>query len=402
MTQPVWFSLGVATLLVVATIGATHVVAAPAPATEGEIRIGMSAALSGPARKLGEGMRKGIEAYFAEVNRQGGVQGRKLKLIALDDAYEPGRTGPNMHRLIDQEHVFAVLGNPGTPTAAVAAPIASAGQVPFFGAFTGAGLLRKTPPERYVINLRASYAQETSEIVHGLVEQLGLKPQDLAFFTQKDAYGDSGYEGAIAALKALGYADAEQLPHGRYPRNTVDVEAGLARILDPTSNPRAIIMVGAYKPCAKFISLAKRYGLKAVFANVSFVLGDELKHELGADAEDVVVTQVVPSYEGELPVVQEFRAALPAEDVGFIALEGFVAAKALVQGLKLSGQPLDRERFIDAFEQGSEFDLGLGTAHKLSKTRHQISDKVWPTVIKQGRFHELHSWAELRGQLRSR
>ncbi|HET7501004.1 MAG TPA: ABC transporter substrate-binding protein [Kofleriaceae bacterium] len=226
-------------------------------ASADELKVGMSGALSGPAAALGVGMRRGIEAYFARVNAAGGVHGRTLRLIALDDGYEPARAASNMHDLIDDNKVFAILGNPGTPTAAVSVPIASSKHVPLFGAFTGAGLLRKTPPDRYVINFRASYSQETAAMVRGITE-LGIRPDEIAFFTQNDAYGDAGYSGGIAALKQLGYADAERLPHARYPRNTVDVEGAVARLLAPTLRPRAIIMIGAYKPCAKFIKLARR------------------------------------------------------------------------------------------------------------------------------------------------
>src|SRR5262249_6822270 len=135
-----------------------------------EIKVGIAGALSGPAGALGQGMKAGIEAYFARVNAAGGVGGRPLRLVARDDGYEPARAGTNVRELIEKDGVFALLGNPGTPTAAVAVPIANAHHVPFFGAFTGAGLLRKTPPDRYVINFRASYAQETKEMVRGLVE----------------------------------------------------------------------------------------------------------------------------------------------------------------------------------------------------------------------------------------
>ena len=237
-------------------------------------------------------------------------------------------------------------------------------------------------------------------MIDGLVNELGLGPDHLAFFTQNDASGDSGYNGAIAALKRLGYQEAERLPHARYPRNTLDVEAGLSRLLDPSINPRAVIMIGASKPCAKLIRLAKKHGLQALFVNVSFVLGDALNRELGPDGENVVVTQVVPSYESDLPVVREYRAAIAAEDISFISLEGFIAAKAMVEGLRRSGANLTREGFIDTLEQGPALDLGLGETHPLSKTRHQISDRVWPTVIKRGRFEQLDNWSQLKQYLR--
>ena len=359
-------------------------------------RIGMSGALTGPAQGLGLGMKAGIEAYFRLVNQAGGVHGRPMELLALDDAYEPGRTGPNMRRLIDVEHAFAILGNPGTPTAAVAVPIANEKKVPFFGPFTGAGLLRKNPPDRFVVNLRASYAQETAEMVRGMVEDLGIAPANIAFFTQNDAFGDSGYDGGIAALKAHGYADAERLPHGRYPRNTVDVEGGLARLLDPTAHPQAVIMVGAYKPCAKFIKLAKQKGLRAIFANVSFVIGDALNRELGGAGDGVVVTQVVPPYDADLPAVREYRAAIDPKDMSFVSLEGFVAAKAFVETLRRAGPGATPESFIAALEDGHPFDLGLGVTHALSPTQHQFSSRIWPTVLRGGKFHFMASWRELR------
>jgi branched-chain amino acid transport system substrate-binding protein len=364
---------------------------AATPAHAEELKVGMSGALTGPAAALGLGMKSGIEAYFAQVNAAGGVNGRTLRLIALDDGYEPSRAGSNMHKLIDDDKVFAVLGNPGTPTAAVSVPIANRKHIPFFGAFTGAGLLRKTPPDRYVINFRASYAQETAEMVRGLTE-LGIRPDEIAFFTQNDAYGDAGYSGGIAALNKLGYADAERLPHARYPRNTVDVEGAVARLLDPTLHPRAIIMIGAYKPCAKFIRLAKRHGLRALFINVSFVIGDSLLHELAGDAEGVVVTQVVPPIDSDVAAVREYRDAVAAGERSFVSLEGFLAARAFVEGLRRAGAAPTPDGLIDALEAAGPMDLGLGELLEVNKTRHQLSNHVWPMIVEGGKFHLLGQW----------
>jgi len=363
----------------------------PRPAQADELKVGMSGALSGPAAALGLGMKRGIDAYFARVNATGGVHGHTLRLVALDDGYEPSRAATNMHKLIDDDKVFAILGNPGTPTAAVAVPIANAKHVPFFGAFTGAGLLRKAPPDRYVINFRASYAQETSEMVRGITE-LGIRPEEIAFFTQNDAYGDAGYSGGIVALKKLGYADAERLPHARYPRNTVDVEGAVARVLDPTLRPRAIIMIGAYKPCAKFIRLAKHNGMHALFVNVSFVIGDSLLRELGDDADGVVVTQVVPPVDSDVAAVREYRDAVPVVERGFVSLEGFLAARAFVEGLRRAGPGATPDAFIDALEGAGPMDLGLGQPVELSKTRHQLSNRVWPMIVEHGQFRMLDHW----------
>lgn len=360
-----------------------------------EIKVGMSGALTGPAQALGKGMKAGIEAYFARVNAAGGVGGKSLRLVALDDGYEPRNAGANMHKLIEEEKVFAVLGNPGTPTAAVSVPIANEKHVPFFGAFTGAGLLRKNPPDRWVINFRASYAQETKEMVRGLTADLGIKPDEIAFFTQNDAYGDAGYAGGIAALKDIGYADAERLPHARYARNTVDVEGAVAALIDPTVHPRAVIMIGAYKPCAKFIKLARRYGLKALFVNVSFVIGDSLRAELGDDAEGVVVTQVVPPVDADLPAVREYRESVAAAETSFVSLEGFLAARAFVEGLRRAGPGANADAFVDALETAGPLDLGLGQPLEVTRSRHQLSNQVWPTVVDHGRFRALRSWSEV-------
>jgi ABC-type branched-subunit amino acid transport system substrate-binding protein len=368
--------------------------AAPATAGAQEIKVGMSGALTGPSQALGQGMKAGIEAYFARVNAGGGVGGRKLRLVALDDGYEPARAGANVRKLIDEEKVFALLGNPGTPTAAVAVPIANERHVPYFGAFTGGANLRKTPPDRYVINFRASYAQETREMIRGLVKELGIRPDEIAFMTQNDAYGDAGYGSGLAALKAMGYADGERLPHGRYQRNTVDVEGAVAKMLDPTVHPRAVIMIGAYKPCAKFIRLARKYGLHALFVNVSFVIGDSLRQELGADAEGVIVTQVVPPVDSDLPGVREYRESMDPMQIGFVSLEGFLAARAFVDGLRRAGPRAGAEAFIDALETAGPLDLGLGPDLEITKTRHQLSNQVWPTIIEKNAFRALTNWKD--------
>lgn len=369
------------------------VLGAARAAAASSIRVGMSTALSGPAQGLGQGMRAGVQAYFELVNRAGGVQGRPLELIALDDQYEPSKAGPNVRRLIDQEGVLAIVGNVGTPTAAVTVPIVNEKKVPFFGAFTGAGVLRKTPPDRYVFNVRASYADETAEMVRGLLEDRKLKPEQIGFFTQDDAYGDAGYQGALKALIARGLRSPEMLPHGRYARNTLDVEDGLARLLDPRVRPRAIIVVGAYQPVAKFIRLAKHHGLRAIFANVSFVGSSELSRALGPDADGVVITQVVPHWSGAEPVLQQYRAS--GLEPNFVSLEGFIVGRAFCQVLQAAGADLSPEGFVRAAESGSAFDLGLERPQALSPTRHGFSTSVWPTVIKSSEFQAFKDWREL-------
>lgn len=362
------------------------------------LKLGMSTALTGPASFLGINMRAGVLAAIDQFNQHGGLNGRQVELHCLDDGYEPTRTAPNMRRLIHQENVLAIIGNVGTPTAVAAIPIANAGKTLFFGAFTGAGILRKSPPDRYVINYRASYAQEVSAMIEALVDIAGLKPQQIAFFTQRDTYGDAGYIGGIEALRRHGLKDENSIVHSRYERNTLAVENGLADIMLADPLPRAVIMVGTYAPCSEFIRLAKANGLSAFFLNVSFVGAEPLAAELGSTGDGVIVTQVVPHFNSELPIVSDFRKALAVFDSAlkpsFVSLEGYIVARILFKALKGIQGDLTREAVVDALENLGSFDIGLDQRLHLGASSHQASHRIWPTVLKNGRAVPF-SWEEL-------
>ena len=383
--------------IVVRMLFASAVAATSSLAVAETIKVGMSAALTGPASALGNGVKTGIESYFASVNAAGGVNGHNVELVALDDGYEPDRAAPNMNTLIDEKGVVAVMGNVGTPTAIVTVPIANEKKTLLFGAYTGAGVLRKSPPDRYVINYRASYAEETAAMVDGLLGA-GIKPEEIAFFTQNDGYGDAGYNGAVAALKARGFNDTDSLAHGRYARNTTNVEGALGTILDADTEPKAIIMVGAYAPCAEFIRQAKLDLDDVIYVNVSFVGSLPLLKALEGDAEGVIVTQVVPHYASDLPGVAQYRKDLAAHGEGaepdFVSLEGYLAAKIFVEGLKNSAA-IDRESVIDGIEGLSDLDVGIGVPVSFAKDKHQASHEVWPTIIRNGKYESLE-WSQLK------
>jgi ABC-type branched-subunit amino acid transport system substrate-binding protein len=349
---------------------------------------GMSTVLSGPAAHLGKNMHNGVLAAFKEINLQGGINGRSLCLVVMDDAYDPEKTVANMHMLIEQENVLAIIGNVGTPTAIAAVPIANRSHIPFYGAFTGAGILRRIPPDRYVINYRASYAEETAAMVQALVTYGQLKPDEIAFFTQRDAYGDSGFVGGIAALKRNGLKDETQITHARYERNTLAVENGLADILLANPEPKAVIIVGTYAPAAKFIRLARSYDLHSLFLNVSFVGAAPLAQALGNEENGVIITQVVPHLESKLPIVQNFHKALhrlnPALTSTYGALEGYIATHIFLQALKTVKGDITRESITEALEAMGEFDLGFAAPLKLTPKEHQASHQIWPTIIRQG------------------
>src|SRR5262245_12298352 len=274
--------------------------------TANEIRFGISAALSGPTKELGQNMQRGIVAAFNVANANGGVHGRQLRLIAADDGYEPARAAETMKQLYETDQVFGVVGNVGTPTAVVALPYALERKMLFFGAFTGAGLLRNDPPDRYVFNYRASYAEETAATVDYLVKVRKLKPEQIAVFAQQDAYGDSGFVGVAKAVRSLGGNDSTIL-RLNYQRNTVGVGEAVARLQAHGTPIRAVIMVPAYRAAAKFIEKTRDLYPDMIYTSVSFVGSTALANELmllgKRFATGVVVTQVVPAVEGHSSLV---------------------------------------------------------------------------------------------------
>jgi branched-chain amino acid transport system substrate-binding protein len=385
-----------------AAVSAAPDAAAPSVArgvSESEVLCGMSAAFSGPSRELGNRMKLGVETAFALVNDRGGVAGRTLRLVALDDGYEGVRAGENMKELVENRGVFAVIGNVGTPTAQVAAPYAVARKTVFFGAFTGSKVLRQEPPDRYVFNYRASYEEETTKMVHYLVDAKRVAPTGIVVFAQHDGYGDAGFEGVAKTMRKYGRGDADIL-RVNYERNTVDVDGAVRDLVkyDVLHPVRAVIMVSTYKAAARFIQKVKDHGLGPTFLNVSFVgsnaLVEELK-ELGpAYATGVIVTQVVPHYESGGTGVLHYREALgryhPDQHPDFVSLEGYVVGTLFAEGLRRAGRDLDGEKLVDALESIRDYDVGIGTILNFGLSEHQSSHKVWGTVIDaHGAFQSL-------------
>ncbi len=365
--------------------------------TDNEIRFGISAAFSGPAKELGQNMRLGIEAAFNAVNARGGVHGRMLRLAAADDGYEPARTAETMKRLYEKDQVFGIIGNVGTPTATVALPYALERKMLFFGAFTGAGLLRSDPPDRYVFNYRASYAEETSAMVHYLVKVKRLKPSQIAVFAQQDSYGDSGFIGVTKAVRALG-GDDNAVLRLNYQRNTVDVDEAVEQLKKSRVPIRAVIMVPTYRAAAKFIEKTKDLFPGMIYTSVSFVGSTALANELmllgKRFANGVIVTQVVPALDGHSSLVLEYKAAMakyfPGEQADYVSLEGYVMANVLIAALRRNGQDLDTEKLVQTLENMRDLDLGLGTPVTYGRSEHQGVHKVWATQLDEnGRYQAI-------------
>jgi ABC-type branched-subunit amino acid transport system substrate-binding protein len=320
--------------------------------TDTQVVLGQSVALSGPAAQLGLDMQLGASIYFNQVNAAGGVNGRKIVLKTLDDGYEATRSAENTRKLINDEKVFALFGYVGTPTSQASLPIFTEARVPFVGPFTGAELLR-TPVNPYVFNVRASYYDETEAIVQHLT---AMSVNKIAVFYQNDAYGQAGLTGVERALKRR---NLEIVSRGTVERNTVEVKKAIDDINKAT--PQAIVMISAYKSCAAFIRDMKRGGANPTFWNVSFVGSKALAKELDKEGRGVQISQVVPfPWDASVPVVKEYQKLIAEAkgEVGFGTLEGFIAAKVMVEGLKRAGRNLTRESFMRAMETIQDYDTG--------------------------------------------
>ena len=320
--------------------------------TDTQVVLGQSVALTGPAQQLGIDMQTGAKLYFDAINAQGGVAGRRIVLKTLDDGYEPTRAAENTKKLIHEERVFALFGYVGTPTSQASLPIFTEAKVPFVGAFTGAELLR-SPLNRYIFNVRASYWDETEAIVQHLT---AMSVDRIAVFYQNDAYGQAGLTGVERALKKR---NLQMVGKATVERNTVDVKAAVKSIID--ANPQAVIMISAYKSCAAFIKDMKAARANPSFWNVSFVGSKALAKELDREGRGVQISQVVPfPWDSTVPVVKEYRRLADAAKVepGFGTLEGYIAAKVMAEGLRRAGRKLDRESFIRAMESMGDIDFG--------------------------------------------
>lgn len=363
-------------LWLVATAAGAEV---PGVTTE-RILFGQSAALGGPTADLGTEMRRGILAAFEEVNRAGGVGGRRLELRSYDDRYEPELAIANTLRLIKNDGVFALIGAVGTPTSAASEPIARAAGVPFIAPFTGAQFLRD-PALSHVVNVRASYFEETEAMVARLIGDLGISRIGVLY--QDDSYGRSGLAGVRQALDRHGI---ELVGTGAYMRNTTAVKTALLGL--NRRNPEAIIIIGAYQPSAVFTQWARKLGINAPIFNISFVGSDALAAALGPAGEGVYITQVVPFPNGDaIPLLAEYRKALVANDVmarpSFGSLEGYIAGRLTAEVLARAGAAPTRESFLSALANTGKFDIG-GFTLSYGPGDNQGSEQVFLTVIRGG------------------
>ncbi|MGC2195925.1 MAG: ABC transporter substrate-binding protein [Terriglobales bacterium] len=361
--------------------------------TTNNILIGSCSALDGPARFLGSQTVLGATAYLHSINDSGGIHGRKVNLTALDDGYDPDKA-PACFQRMEKEGVFALGFFVGTPTAAKYVPLAQAEHIPVVGLFTGAQILYE-PVKHYIINVRASYYDETHEQVIKLWDTLHI--HKIGVIYQDDAFGKAVLDGVKRAMEKYHTAPSAL---GTFPRNTTSVSDGLKTVMN--ARPAAVVLAGPYAPVAEIVKQAHAAGWHPLFLTVSFVGTEEFIRVAGPDSEGTVITQVVPPYDRtDFPTVALYRNLLekyyPGTAPSFVSFEGFVDAMVLAEGLKRAGIDLTRDKLITAIESIHQLELGLGPKLTLnySATDHQGFDEVYGTVVKGGKAVLLNDWDAL-------
>ncbi len=346
-------------LLAVAAIAVSTLAAAEPGVTDNSITLGMTSPFTGTNGVYGTDMRQVIQTYFDQVNKAGGVNGRKINLVALDDGYETDRAVANTKTLINEKNVFALLASYGSsPTTEAMNTVFGPAKVPLVGTISGAGSLREpisqNPNGRYMFNVRASYADETEAIVNQLVG-LGLK--NIAVFYQNDGFGLSGLDGVKAALKKH---NMEPSAVGTVERNSLDVEAAAKAI--SKANAQAVVMVTLYKPTAAFVKAMRKINQNPQFMTLSPVGADLLVAELGNDARGIGISQVMPyPFNDTTPVVREYQRLMQgvkSTNYSYYGIEAYITAKVMVEAIKRSGKDLTREKLVQTLEGMSNFDLG--------------------------------------------
>ena len=318
------------------------------------IKLGQSLPLTGPLTELGSEYRDGALAYFKSVNSKGGVSGRKIELVTLDDGYVVDRTVANAKKLLDENNVFAFFGMFGSANYGALVPMINERNVPSVAPYTGSdGLRTQLSPTTFW--LRASYGDETEKIVDQLTT-LGINR--IAVFYQDDAFGKAGLAGVDAALAKR---KLKTLATGVYDKTKNDVGEAVKTI--GAADPQAVVMISTYKPTAAFVKQMRQSGKLPQFFALSVVGLKALHAELGAEAAGIAISQVVPFPDNATaPVVREMKQLppemLPAAGVTYTTLEGFIAAKVMAEALRRAGPQLSREKLVAALESMREVDVG--------------------------------------------
>lgn len=355
-----------------------------------EIRLGMSAALTGDLRQLGMDFYKGADAYFQSLNANGGVHGRTIRLIIKDDKYEPKITEENVKNLIHKEKVFALFGIVGTPTSRAALPIALENDTPMLASVSGAMFLRE-PQNPMVLNIRKGYHAEIKALLKYLIDETGHKR--IAAFYQNDSFGHTGLLSLKELLKERGMG---LVGEGSYKRNTLAVGHAIYEI--QATNPDAVVMIGAAKPTVEFIRRSLDSKLdRATKAILSFASAQTMMIDLECTAPNLLFSQVVPLPWSDDEDMKQYREIMsqyyPNTPVGFASLEGYFAAVMVASIFEKLGPNFNKNSFISALK---DIPKSVFKDHSIVIKDNSCGclDKVYITQYRAGEFEVVGAYPD--------
>lgn len=330
-------------------------VAAKPDTVGGTIVIGQSGVYSGPLGAYAQDNIAVINTYFDTINASGGIHGRKLKLVALDDGFDPKRTVENAKTLIEKEKAFALFNVIGTANNAAIYPLVHEHGIPLVGPYTGATALRDPAKFRYLFFTRASYGDETEKMIEQLVST-GVK--DIAIVYQDDPFGKAGLQ---AASEALTRRKLKPVAVGAFSIARLEETVAAAETV-LKGNPTAVIIASSGKGTTSFIKEVIKRNQRPSFYCLSVTNPRQLWADLGKDAHGIVVAQVSPSpWRATLPLIREYQqilAKLNSKDFSYGSLEGFIVAKVAVEALRRAGKDLTRKKYLAALEGMQNYDMG--------------------------------------------
>lgn len=354
--------------------------ATEAGVTDTEVLIGQPSPLTGPLADLAPDILNATKAYFDGVNDKGGVHGRKLRLLVIDDGYVVDNTVKVVKHMLDKEPVFALMNMTGTSNVAAVLPLLEKANppLPLIAPFTGADLMR-LPPINHVFNIRASYGDETEKIVQHLTT-LGTKR--IAVLWSNNGFGKDGLAGVEKALEKRGMKVYANAP---IEQNASDTDKAVAALHD--SRPEVVVMITAGAPTVSFIKAYNKVRKGMQFYTLSVMGNQATLRALGPDGVGVVVTTVVPfPWDVTHPLAREYRAAMQKSgftNLSFLGFESYINAKVLVEGLRLAGKDLTRRKFVDAMANLKRLDMG-GFSVGFGKESRQGSRYVGLTIVSPG------------------
>ncbi len=363
-------------LLVPVLARSALVVRKPLPAPQ-DLVIGQSAPFSGPSSQTARDYREGLLAWFAEVNRRGGIHGRRLRLVTLDDRYDPQLTLRNTRQLIEQDQAIALIGYFGTANSKAVFPLVEAVGIPYVAPRTGAKAVLQ-PFRPMVFNLRASYQAEIDRVIDRLVRDNRHK---VAVVHITDAYGEDGLASSQVALARHGL---RPVAIAGVKRNATNTDAAARKVVAAQAN--AVLVIATFTTSASLTRGLSRLGSRAQLMNLSPVGIEGLQDALpGGQANGIGISQVVPfPWNRRLPVVAQYQEMMmrqqPTPRYGYTSFEGFLAARWLTAALEKAGPDPTRARVVGAFRSLTDLDLG-GFKLQLGPGDNQASDFVELTFL---------------------